>query len=424
VAGVAPDGAETMSAAGAYQCLAGLLAGRSEVPRPLDEVGWSPLVALARAEGVGPLLDYQLRRHTGLRAPPRVREELGALYESSACVQLVLQAVRSRLCRRLAERSIPVLLLKGAALTLTCYPDPATRPMEDLDLLIPPARVEDAARCLEEMGFRLHRLPRSLLPAMNRPHVHLVYVQPATQAVVELHWELPALRNLPPTALAEVWSHAVPAPTADEIPAARVMPAGQLLPLLCAHMTLQHKHASLLWLHDLHRVLLSIDDDEAALVQRWASHWGLAPCTAHGLLRVRELFGTPLPAGLAEWAERSASGVGAGSRDRLQACVAAMALRPEKVEMPHGGLINLVMNGDWRFLRSLIPAPEVLRERDGLKPGDSVLPAYLDLLSRRIATSPRRLRGLWRMMGPGSRFSHGVRRAGSHADAKRQGRGV
>jgi hypothetical protein len=370
-----------------YQSLAQMIVGRTP-SRPIGgEAEWAELVALAHCEGVAPLLACALRALPHMDVPAAAEAALTSAYTNAVCLSLLHQSVRARFCRRLGERSIPVILLKGAALAAMNYVDPATRPMQDLDVLIPPSRLEEAARCLEEDGFRPSPLGRSLVPVMNRPYVHLVYNHPATGAVVELHWDLHLPRRVRAQALREIWSQAQPVGSDGS---AQVVRPGNMIPFLSAHMILQHRCAPLLWLHDLHRILLTASPEEIAQTPDVASRWRLGPATAHALLRVRELFGTPLPDSIAAWATAVAREPG------LQARIAELALSPGNSEMPAGELLNLVMDGNWRFLRSFFPAPQVVREKFGLTTDQSVAPAYAALMARRLGQAPAQVRQFWR----------------------------
>lgn len=55
---------------------------------------------------------------------------------------------------RLAAVGVPALVLKGFALAPLAYGDLGARPMEDVDLLVPPARIEDAVAALAPLGLR------------------------------------------------------------------------------------------------------------------------------------------------------------------------------------------------------------------------------------------------------------------------------
>lgn len=76
------------------------------------------------------------------------------------------------------------MLLKGASLATRYYPAPATRPMADVDLLVPHRDAERALGALEREGWRAaKRLPQRLLA----DHAHgMALVR--DQANLDLHW--------------------------------------------------------------------------------------------------------------------------------------------------------------------------------------------------------------------------------------------
>lgn len=50
------------------------------------------------------------------------------------------------------EAGVPALLLKGLPLAFTVYPNPGARPMDDVDVLVPPERAREAIAVLERLG--------------------------------------------------------------------------------------------------------------------------------------------------------------------------------------------------------------------------------------------------------------------------------
>jgi Uncharacterised nucleotidyltransferase len=368
-----------------YRKLANLLVGQIPVDPAGGEAEWMELIALAESEGVAPLLHRVLDALPAAGVAVSAEQVLESAYRKATYESMLLESARARLCRCLGEAEIPVLLLKGAALAFTCYDDPATRPMMDLDLLVPRTRVEEAARCMEEDGFRPHS--ESLATEMRRRRGHVAYVDGVTRSAVELHWELKVLGRAQRKALPEIWSGARPA---GRQASPRVMRLGHAIPLLCAHLILHHRFPRLLWLFDLHRALLAADAAEAAVALDAAARWRLAPCTALTLLRVRELFGTPLPRELDAWARRMAS------RDGLQARMTALALMPDAPELPPRYLMDLLMNRDWSLLRDLMPMPAALRQSLGLDEHEPITPAYAALIARRLRNGPEQIRWLWR----------------------------
>jgi hypothetical protein len=373
--------AEAASAAERRQLLARLLAGAAPRVSLESEADWLEMAALAQAEGVAPLLDRALPEGAGV--PPAARQALHAAYVEATYGGLIYESSRARFCAQLRERSIPVILLKGAALAFTCYDDPATRPMRDLDFLIPRERLEEAAKLLHRDGYQFVYESQANEQGDIRRSGR-IFEDPATGIVIELHWTLPSLGPRPEKALAALWSGAKPGPD----PGSWVLRLAHTIPVICAHSTLQHTYARLLWLYDLHRVLLETDGDEASAACHAAERWGVAPCTARALLCVRELFGTALPEELSVWARAERS------KNTLQGRVAALALTPGDVDRAEPCLLSQLVTSDWSLLRLLFPPPSVLRERFRLAADEPVLTAYATLMARRLRNVAVHLRRL------------------------------
>lgn len=110
------------------------------------DTNWRLITHLAERERLLPVLWY------GLRDRGVVPHDLQpAIRRRTAVVEFRMAATRARLERimsHLAADGIPALLLKGAALASSVYPSFAHRPMNDLDLLVPP---DDAARAWQRV---------------------------------------------------------------------------------------------------------------------------------------------------------------------------------------------------------------------------------------------------------------------------------
>jgi hypothetical protein len=85
---------------------------------------------------------------------------------------------------RLADERIDVLLLKGTSLATRFYPSPATRPMGDIDLLVPHREAARAVDVLRRDGWRpVKRTPTSRLVG----YAHAVSLIQG-QTNLDLHW--------------------------------------------------------------------------------------------------------------------------------------------------------------------------------------------------------------------------------------------
>jgi len=128
-----------------------------ELRRPLD---WGYIAEAATRHGVAPLLKHGLSQvfqtYPELKASPPTRagfQEIQKLYAiSQQRTRRMLQAV-DEICAAFTSLGIAVMGLKELALYRCAYPDPALRPMGDVDLLIRPEDYPRAVQCLAGLGL-------------------------------------------------------------------------------------------------------------------------------------------------------------------------------------------------------------------------------------------------------------------------------
>jgi hypothetical protein len=116
----------------------------SAIPALLERLAWHRIDglahrALARLErgAVDPWLFAALQR--------RARRCAAATLAQGLALAEVLEA--------LDRRSIPVAVMRGVRMVESVYGDPALRPFEDHDLLVPPAHFDAARAALRRLGF-------------------------------------------------------------------------------------------------------------------------------------------------------------------------------------------------------------------------------------------------------------------------------
>src|SRR5436190_22858029 len=78
-----------------------------------------------------------------------------------------------------------VLVLKGVPLALDYYDNPGLRPMSDMDVLVPFARVRDALQALDDLGFRSSPTDPRTFPLYK----HGFFTEHADGTQVDLHWQ-------------------------------------------------------------------------------------------------------------------------------------------------------------------------------------------------------------------------------------------
>ena len=384
---------------GVYRALCDLLAGG---PEAVDWAGFSPLdwarlAGMAEVEGVGPLLYWHIRQKEQMidrteierelvdrwpaAIPAPVIERLSGLYYNTAAANALLFDELGRIMRGLNAAGIQPVILKGAALAFSHYPDPGLRPMGDLDLLVYPADLENAVEIVESLGYREAATQNK---ALNRRIGHHVQLSKGAKAerLVELHWSLiagEADRRTP--ALEWFWEQVEPAAASGflsrdsdkPLEALQFRPPAELL-YLTSHLTLQHNwQERLIWYYDLHLLIgdrANPLDWDAALTQAETLGWSAILCQK--VEATRQRFGTLLPDSwpvriadiLADrQAGKTGPQTGAGSARQT-----AGAAKPDAGEDPAAldwqRMQALRGEARLRFILALIlPAPAYMRRR-------------------------------------------------------------
>ncbi len=75
-------------------------------------------------------------------------------YAACMVVAARRRRVLEEVIRALTAREIDIALIKGCAFVGTIYPDPAERPMNDMDVLIRRPQLPDAVQLVQELGFQ------------------------------------------------------------------------------------------------------------------------------------------------------------------------------------------------------------------------------------------------------------------------------
>lgn len=121
---------------------------------------WDELPALAEQQGLAPLLHWHLQA-LDIACPDHIRRTLRILFLRHRQCNQVMTAVLKEVLVDLRQANIDVLVLKGAALSHTIYPEIGLRPMRDIDLLLRKEQAGRAEEILIEKGFCMSTAPRS-----------------------------------------------------------------------------------------------------------------------------------------------------------------------------------------------------------------------------------------------------------------------
>ena len=116
-----------------------------------DEQRWGRTLQIADWHRLSPMLFCHLQPRQD--APAAVHSALERVYLANAARSMFMTTALRRVIDALHEVGIPAMLLKGAAMLETVYPDPAQREMLDLDILVPADRLQAAAAALGRLGY-------------------------------------------------------------------------------------------------------------------------------------------------------------------------------------------------------------------------------------------------------------------------------
>ena len=246
-----------------------------------------------------------------MRAGSRPAVLLGWLHEESGTSPDLATALREAAAHEavmglwlrdalalLASAGIPVLVIKGAAISQRCYPESWLRPRNDDDLLVPEAAFARACDALHEGGYR--ESPQNP-GARHMGQAHFAREVPhGGPHFVDLH-----ARLLVPSAFATLPGFDDLAADAQPLPAIGPEARGPSAPLTmllgCAHRVAHHTPTEdPTWLVDLHLLAGRFTAGDWMQLCEWAERSRMAQVCAAELSRAVAAFDTEVPAGVLE----------------------------------------------------------------------------------------------------------------------------
>ncbi len=161
---------------------------------------------------------------------------------------------------------LPIVVVKGGALAFTLYPDPALRPVSDIDILVRREHIPEVLTRLRAAGYR--KWGQEMAPGLNQILGHHLRLARETGGSfhLEVHWTLALSdhdRQVPD--MAWFWAHTEPLRLPFPNPFLTLDPTAHLL-YLAAHAMLHHGEAAAdpKWVYD---ILLLVGKEGARI--RW-----------------------------------------------------------------------------------------------------------------------------------------------------------
>jgi hypothetical protein len=289
-----------------------LRAIRGDAAWPTD-VATAAVLDEAAFHGVLPLLFHAVRDARAWAEWPRPAQiTLADAARHHAAVELADRREVTHVLDALAGHGIPALLLKGAVLAHTLYPEPWLRARADTDLLIPEARRQAVFDLLEQQGYR-----RAESAGGEFASAEASFGRDGAALPLDVHWRISNSPLLAPMFdFDEMSARAVPVAALG--PHARGLGLVDAALLAATHRAAHHQSPlyvdgrarrgdRLIWLHDLHLLVARLTPAQLGELAQRATHHRSAGLCRDALRATHEAFGTPLPGALMEELERAAA---------------------------------------------------------------------------------------------------------------------
>jgi len=157
----------------------------------LTAENWADLAAMAELHRLGPLLHKRCVEAQAI--PAQHRSAWQENYRAARLTAMALDADLRDCVALLEAGGFAPVALKGAFLARHAYPDPALRPMRDLDLLLPKDEVLAAYSLLLASGYSQLDAAKIPLEQVIRLEQHMPALQMPRGSVLELHMRVSEL---------------------------------------------------------------------------------------------------------------------------------------------------------------------------------------------------------------------------------------
>jgi hypothetical protein len=241
---------------------------------------------------VMPMLNHVLRQH-GAEGPdiPRYHGVARKVwYENKLTFHRTAQIIK-----QWQSEGREIAVLKGIPLAHIYYPDPALRPMDDADLLVPLNQAAPAIDWFLAHGWHsLYDKSRNDLVTYSIKKEHSADLRRPSGLNVDLHWQILNF-PLPPKLVQEIWDAMRPV-TFGDVTTQTLCPTDHLLHI-CAHGNAWNEVPPLRWIIDAHFILKkdAANIDWERLV-RLTTELHIAHFVSPALHYLHEEFNEPVPA--------------------------------------------------------------------------------------------------------------------------------
>ncbi len=260
---------------------------------PLD---WALVLDLARFHGVGPLLWQSITALCADLVPEATLTALRQVTQAGTLLNRALARETVRISLAFEERGLPAIPFKGAALAALAYQDVHLRDFDDLDFIVPQARLAEAQDILLAHGYRpLSRSRESFQDAHYDEPYHL-YMHETSRLLVDLQWVMAHEQFSFRLDRSDIWDRRISL-SVDGGRISTIAPE-ELLIILCVHGS-KHAWERLKWIVDVDALIRAhrLDWDR---VMSTANTWKCRRMVLLGLRQAQQTMNAELPPAL--WA--------------------------------------------------------------------------------------------------------------------------
>jgi hypothetical protein len=155
------------------------------------KLDWRRASDAARRHGMRPLLYWHLRSQFFELVPSQVMSELRERFDLNRARNLSLSAELIRILGQFEAAGLPALPYKGPVLAEEVYGNLAFREFDDLDILVPEDRLNQAQGILGTLGYQpTQEVPHDRADSFRRTQYELPYRHKFNRTCVELHWKI------------------------------------------------------------------------------------------------------------------------------------------------------------------------------------------------------------------------------------------
>lgn len=257
----------------------------------LEPLDWSLVSDLARFHGVGPLLWRSITATCADLVPPATLAALRQVTQAGRLLNGALARETVRISRAFEEKGVPAIPFKGAALAALAYEDTNLRDFDDLDFVVPQARLAEARAILSAHGYRpLSRSRESFQDAHYDEPYHL-YIHETSRLLIDLQWVMAHEQFFFRLDRTDIWDRRVA--LSMEGGQVSTMAPEELLIVLCVHGS-KHAWERLKWIVDVAALIRAqtLDWDR---VLAGATRWKCRRMLLLGLRLAQQTMNATLP---------------------------------------------------------------------------------------------------------------------------------